>query len=89
VATPLILSNYETVRMGFSARLGILTIGSDDLFSLFGKNDFNGSSVYAALKINPFGNSKNGKNVKCPKIKRSPWDSSDPIKGAKRMRSPG
>lgn len=89
ISTPFILSSYETVRLGISTRLGILTVGTDDLFSLFGKNDFNGSSVYAALKINPFGNNKNGKNVKCPKIKRSPWDSSEPVRGANRMRSPG
>lgn len=90
VSAPLILSNYETIRIGLAGRLGILTIGSDDLFSLFGKRDFNGSSIYAAIKINPFGNgNKKGKKVHCPKIKRSPWDSSEPIKGARRMRSPG
>lgn len=89
VATPVILSNYETIRVGFATRLGVLTIGTDNVLSLFGTNDFNGSSIYAAVKINPFGNGKKGGKVNCPKIKRSPWDSADPVKGARRMRSPG
>ena len=89
VATPIILSNYESVRVGLATRLGVLTLGTDDLLSLFGRTDFNGSSVYAALKINPWGNGNNGKKVNCPKIKRSPWDSADPVSGARRMKSPG
>jgi len=89
VTLPVTVNSYESVHLGLAARLGPLTIGTDNLTSLFGSQDFNGSSLYAAVRVYPFNNSKNRKGVDCPKVKRSPWDSAKPVKGAKRMRSPG
>ena len=89
VSLPVTVNSYESVHLGVAARLGPLTIGTDNLTSLFGSQDFNGSSVYAAVRVYPFKNSKTRKGVDCPKVKRSPWDSAKPVKGAKRMRSPG
>lgn len=90
ITTPIVISNYERVKVGFATRLGLLTLGSDNVLSLFGKNNLSGSSVYAAVKINPFNyGGKKGRGVNCPKVKRSPWDSAKPNKGAKRMTSPG
>ncbi len=87
VAAPVSISGTRELRVGLGARLGFFTIGSDDILSWFNQSEFNGSSIYAAVKINPWNNNTKGKNVKCPKIKRSPFDSANPIKGAKRMRS--
>ena len=86
VSVPLTVHNYQTFRPGFATRLGILTIGSDDVLSLFGGQDFNGSSLYVALKINPFKRKtdEKGYTVNCPRIKRSPWNSHEPVKSARR-----
>ncbi len=89
VAVPVVINNYESVHVGFATRLGVLTIGSDHVMSLFGNSEFNGSSIFAAVKINPWGQGNRGRGVNCPKVKRSPWDSATPIAGARRMRSPG
>ncbi len=89
VTAPITVNSYESVHFGLAARLGPVVIGTDNLTSLFGSREFNGSSVYAAVRVYPFKNSKTSHGVDCPKIKRSPWDSAKPVKGARRMRSPG
>ena len=83
---PMTVHNYDTFRLGMATRLGLLTIGSDDLMSLFGRRDFNGSSIYVAVKINPFKQKtdERGYDVNCPRIKRSPWNSHEPVKTARR-----
>jgi len=67
---PLVLYNYADFRMGASLRLAFITIGSDNVTSLFGKSDFTGTDFYFALKLNPFklnfgGGKSRGKGVKC------------------------
>lgn len=60
-AMPIILSDYRSLRLGLSVRLGVLTLGSDHLGS-YGKHKiFNSSDFYMSLKINPF-HLKFGKN---------------------------
>ncbi len=89
IALPIVVNNYESVHVGFAAKFGFLTIGSDNVMSVFGSQNFNGSSIYAAIKVNPFNyGKKGGRGVNCPKVKRSPWDSAKPIDGSQRMRSP-
>ncbi|MEM9820934.1 MAG: DUF5723 family protein [Bacteroidota bacterium] len=71
-ALPLVMYNYSDFRMGLSLRLAFLTIGSDNLTSLFGRDDFTGTDFYFAIKLNPFklnfgggGRGSRGKGVKC------------------------
>jgi len=55
VQLPIILHNYNNVRIGLSGRIAFLTIGSDNLTSLIGRSsDFTGTDIYVGLKINPF-----------------------------------
>ena len=74
ITSPISFYEYEKLRIGLAARLGVLTIGTDHLPSLFVKSDFRGSSLYASLKIFPFGNGtksasrSRGKNVDCPEV---------------------
>ena len=74
VFAPITLYEYSRVRVGFAARIGILTVGSDHLGTLFRDHDFRGSDLYVKLSVIPFqlnSNKKskgrrNGKsNVKC------------------------
>lgn len=51
---PVLLLNYDQIHLGAAVRLGFLTIGSDNVTSLFGKRSFSGSDFYVALKVNPF-----------------------------------
>jgi hypothetical protein len=51
---PFSLLNYRQFQVGFAARFAFLTIGSDDIASLFGQKRLNGSDFYMALKINAF-----------------------------------
>lgn len=70
---PLVLINYQKVNIGASFRLAFLTIGSDDIGSLFGKRNLDSTDFYFALKINPFdlgwnlggGGRRSRKGVKC------------------------
>ena len=48
---PLILYNDTDPHVGLSARFGVLTIGTDNLFSLVGKQKFTGTDAYLALRI--------------------------------------
>ena len=65
--------NYKQVAVGLSGRLGFLTLGTEDVGSLFGKRNLNSTDFYLGFKINPFdiglnlggGGGGRGKNVKC------------------------
>ena len=68
---PVTLLNYSKLRVGAAARLGFLTIGSENLSSLFKEDEFTGTDFYVGIKINPFNlnwpsrKGGKGKNVKC------------------------
>ncbi len=72
---PVVLYNWQDFRVGLAARLAFLTIGSDNLGSFFGDNNYSGTDFYVALKINAFragldgGGKKFGKRTKGKKIK--------------------
>ncbi len=51
---PVNVLNYEQVHLGLAARLGLLTIGTDNLGSYFEQSNFTGTDFYFALKVNPF-----------------------------------
>ena len=76
IAMPLTLLNDQQFRYGLALRLGFLTIGSEDLSSLFVSEDFNGTDLYASLKINPFslgfgnGNKKSRTSSRTSKTKK-------------------
>lgn len=55
VQMPVVLHNYQNLRIGLAGRIAFLTLGSDNLGSLVGKfSDFTGTDFYVGLKINPF-----------------------------------
>ena len=51
---PVSLYNYKHFRVGLAARLGFVTIGTDDLFSWKTKKQWTGTDFYIAVQINPF-----------------------------------
>ena len=53
-SVPLGLLNWQELHLGFAARLGWLVVGSDNVGSLFGHNNYSGTDLYVALKVNPF-----------------------------------
>jgi hypothetical protein len=63
---PVVLHNWQDLRMGLSVKLGFLYLGTDNLGSLVGQSNLTGTDFYAALKINPFnlGLSKGGGGLK-------------------------
>ena len=74
---PVSVLNYRQVRVGLTARLAFLTLGTDHLMSFIGQKRLSGSDFYVALKMNAFtlgklghngsfgGGLRGGKNVKC------------------------
>lgn len=68
---PVSLLNYQQVHLGLAARIGFLTIGTDNLGSYFQQKNLTGTDFYLALKLNPFklkgGGGRNGGNgqVRC------------------------
>jgi len=63
---PFSIINYKRINPGLAFRVFFLTIGSDDLLSLFGKQRFNGTDLYVNIRVYPFQrNSKNDKSVNC------------------------
>ena len=52
VNLPISLFDFQRPRVGISARLGILTIGTDKLGGFFHINDFTGLDFYFAIKMN-------------------------------------
>ena len=52
---PITMYNYNHVRIGAAIRIGYLTLGSDKILSVIGKQDkFSGSDFYINLKFYPF-----------------------------------
>ncbi len=54
IMLPISVVNYKLAQVGLAVRLAYLTIGSDNVGSLFGKRNVYGSDFYFALKFNPF-----------------------------------
>ena len=51
---PISLLNYRKLRVGLSARIAFLTIGTEDLGSMFRQNELTGSDFYIGLRFNPW-----------------------------------
>lgn len=51
VNLPISMYDFQRPRIGISARIGILTIGTDKLGGFFHINDFTGFDFYFALKL--------------------------------------
>ncbi len=51
---PVVLNDWQSLRVGLAARLGWLYIGSDNIGSYFTKEKLSGGDVYIGLKINGF-----------------------------------
>ena len=71
---PVTLYNYSQVRLGLAARFAYLTIGSDDIVSVFRNADFRGSDIYVKLSVTPLfkikrrnrlGSKRSGSDAKC------------------------
>jgi hypothetical protein len=54
VSLPVSVYNWQDVRLGLAARLGLLVVGSDNLLSWVGQGSYTGTDFYIALKLNPF-----------------------------------
>lgn len=73
---PVVINNWQDFRLGTTARVGFITVGSDNIGSLFGESTLTGTDIYLAIKINPFnlnifngGSRKSrGKSIKCYKF---------------------
>ncbi len=73
LALPLLLYEYTRPRFGLAARLGYLTVGSDNFSSLFFKHKFTGFDIYASLRIFfTEGKGRKGKAKGMPKGKGTP-----------------
>lgn len=51
---PVTFYDYSKIHLGAALRLGYLTIGSDDITSLFGSNNFDGYDLYMKINLYPF-----------------------------------
>ncbi len=51
---PVVLSDWQSLRVGAAARLGWLYVGSDNIGSFFKKKRLTGADIYIGLKINAF-----------------------------------
>ncbi|MEA3505747.1 MAG: DUF5723 family protein [Bacteroidota bacterium] len=66
VQIPLSLYDYQHPRVGLSARLGVFTVGTENIGYLMGMKDFNGMDFYFSLKMNiSKGNCRGGKDQRC------------------------
>lgn len=65
VFLPISLTNYKRMHSGLAVRTYFLTIGSDDLGSLFGQRNFNGTDFYVNLNLYPFLSKKKSKDEPC------------------------
>lgn len=54
VSVPVLLSDYQSPRVGLGVRLGYLYLGSDDLGSWVGRKSLTGTDMYIGLKIHAF-----------------------------------
>lgn len=59
---PVVLNDWQSLRIGAAARLGWLYIGTDNIGSFFKKKRLTGSDFYIGLKINAFSLNINGRN---------------------------
>jgi len=64
---PVTLYNYHSLRIGAAVRLGILTVGTDHLMSMFGESELSGADFYMNIQLYPF--KKEKKNL-FPKLSR-------------------
>lgn len=53
LSVPFVLHNYQKLRYGLAARLGWLTLGTENLGSIVDNKDFSGTDLYAGIIINP------------------------------------
>jgi len=51
---PVVLNDWQSLRVGLAARLGWLYIGSDNIGSFFTREKLSGADAYIGLKINGF-----------------------------------
>ncbi len=51
---PVVFQNGRELRMGAAFRVGFLTFGSEDLGSIFGQQEVNGTDFYAGIRLFPF-----------------------------------
>ena len=73
VALPVGIYQYYHLNVGASVRAGFLTVGTDNLASIFGQRRLYGSDFYLAVRIHPFalggggkrGYGRRGRGVKC------------------------
>jgi hypothetical protein len=77
LSMPVVLSDYQSLRAGVAARLGVVYLGTDDIGSFLGKKRLTGTDVYLGVKINAFslhlgsgGDRWRGERHKTPKQKR-------------------
>jgi hypothetical protein len=54
VSVPVVLEEWRALRLGLAARLGYLTLGTDNLLSFVGQPRLTGSDFYVGLKIDGF-----------------------------------
>lgn len=61
VSLPTSLIEVKNFRIGLGARLGYLSLGCDNLLSIFGRSNFYGTDFYAGIKIG-FGQRTSGRS---------------------------
>jgi hypothetical protein len=71
VSVPVLLNDYNSLQMGFAARLGWLTFGTDDLLTWTTRRDLRGGNAYVGLKINGFTLKRGDRNSHYRKRHRS------------------
>ncbi len=54
LSVPVVLDDWQSLRLGLAARLGFLVLGTDHLNSLFTQKEFTGTDFYIGFKINGF-----------------------------------
>jgi len=63
VSVPFVIYNWRDFRIGTSIRLAYLTLGSDNILSVFSsQTHYTGSDIYIGLKFNPFWEKKTNKH---------------------------
>ncbi len=51
---PISVYNWRDLHLGTAVRLGFITLGSDNIRSWISRQDFTGTDLYVAFKVNPF-----------------------------------
>ena len=52
LTTPVVLRDWQSVRMGLAGRVGFVSFGTDNLGSFIRKKDFTGTDFYFAIRLN-------------------------------------